>query len=319
MLSRVAENLYWISRYLERVESVARLLDDSFQLELDAAGLHAAAAGERPVESVLSILGCKEAFLTQHPNGGRAEVLKFLTFERDHADSMLSMIGRARENARGTQETLSAEVWGQINRLYLYLCGRQARRRYRTSPSRFFEGIKRSCILYTGLVESTLPRSEVYHFLQFGRYLERVMQLSRILGVKVHALRQVEPLAAGSLRVVYSTSLLQSCSAYDAYIRQAHEQIDPLGAVGYLMLDPDFPRSMRFGVDRACNALRAISGGDEHGFATEAERLLGRLGSDLRFLDLDEVIHRGLEQFLTEVLTTCHRAAHEVHQTYFLT
>lgn len=318
MLSRVAENLYWISRYLERVESVARLLDDSFQLELDAAGLHASIAGERPVESVLSILGCRDAFDAKYPAGGRKEILAFLTFERDHTDSMLSMIGRARENARGTQETLSAEVWGQINRLYLYLCSRQARRRYKTSPSRFFEGIKRSCILYSGLVDATLPRSEVYQFLRFGRYLERVMQLSRILTVKVKALRQVEPLAAGTLRVVYSTSLLQSCSAYDAYIRQAHEQIDPLGAVGYLMLDPDFPRSMRFGVDRACEALRAISGGDEHGFATEAERLLGRLASDLRFLDLDEVINRGLEHFLNDVLESCHRAAHEVQQSYFL-
>ena len=318
MLSRVAENLYWISRYIERIESVARLLDDSFQLELDASGLQQADDGG-PVQSVLTILGCRKAFAAHHPEGGRAEILSFLTFEREHSDSLISMIGHARENARGTQETLSAEVWGQINRLYLYLGGRRAPERFASSPSRFFEGIKRACITYAGLLDATLPRSEVFYFLELGRYLERVMQLCRILAVKIQTLRRVEPLAAGPLRVVYSTSLLQSCSAYDAYVRQTREQIDPIGAVDYLMLDPDFPRSLRFGVDRCCQALREISGGDESGFATEAERLLGRLGSDLRFIDIAEVVDRGLDQFLSETLATCHRVADEIHQTYFLT
>ncbi len=320
MLSRVAENLYWTCRYIERAENVARLLDDSFHLELDSSSL--AASGDRsgPVESVLTILACQDSFLRRHKAGGRQAVLRFLTFDRDHHHSIVAMLGRARENARGTQETLSAEAWGQINRLYLYLNGPRARRRFRSSPSRFFEGVKRSCILFSGIVESTLPRTEVYHFLQLGRYLERVNQISRILEVKLHGLREDGPIAESTLRIVYWSSLLQSCSAYEAYIRKYHDKIDPEGVVRYLVLDPDFPRSMRFGVARCCESLKEISGEDDDEICTtEGARLLGRLDSELRFLDTDEIFHQGLDHFLKHIQQTCNRVGDEIHQAYFLT
>src|SRR4051794_26955683 len=170
MLSRVAENLYWISRYVERAENVARLLDVGFFMALDAPGL-AADGGEGDVgavEGVLTILACRSAFERAHPGGGRDAVLRFLTFDRQYRQSILAMIARARENARGTQEALSAEAWRQINTMYLYLESRRALRRFRTSPSGFFDGIKRGCILFGGLVDGTLPRSEAFHFLQLG-------------------------------------------------------------------------------------------------------------------------------------------------------
>src|SRR4051812_41784304 len=163
MLSRVAENLYWISRYVERAENVSRLLDVGFHLELDASGLDADSRGLGPIESVLTILACREAFERSHGRDERDsdDVLQFLTFDRQNSQSILSMLARARENARGTQETLSGEAWSQVNKLYLYLCSRRARQRFLSSPPRFFDAIKRACILFDGIVDGTLPRTEV--------------------------------------------------------------------------------------------------------------------------------------------------------------
>jgi uncharacterized alpha-E superfamily protein len=321
MLSRVAENLYWISRYVERAENVARLLDVGFHLELDASGLAGDVSGQGPIESVLTILACREAFEKVHGKEPkqREAVLRYLTFDRHNSHSILSMCARARENARGTQETLSGETWSQVNKLYLYLGSPRAQRRFETSPSRFFDGIKRACILFDGLVDGTLPRTEVFHFLQIGRYLERVNQVSRILNVKLHGLRDDGPIAEAPTRIIHWSSLLRSCSAYEAYLREYHDRIDPEGVVRYLVLDADFPRAMRFCVARCVESLREIAGGDEDEYRSEAERQLGRLDSELRYIDVDEIFARGLSTFLTSIQDACNHVGDEIHQAYFLT
>jgi uncharacterized alpha-E superfamily protein len=321
MLSRVAENLYWISRYVERAENVARLLDVGFHLELDASGLAGDVVGQGPIESVLTILACRDSFVKIHGEAkmDRESVLRFLTFDRQNSHSILTMLAKARENARGTQETLSGEAWSQVNKLYLYLGSPRAHRRFAASPSRFFDGIKRSCILFDGLVDGTLPRTEVFHFLQLGRYLERVNQISRILNVKIHGLRDDGPIAERTMRVVHWSSLLRSCSAYEAYLREHHDQIDPEGVVRYLVLDADFPRAMRFCVARCVESLREIAGGDEDEYRSEAERQLGRLDSELRYIDVGEIFGRGLNSFLTSIQDACNRVGDEIRQAYFQT
>ena len=140
MLSRVAENLYWISRYVERAENVARLLDVGFHLELDASDVTRQEGDLGPIESVLIILACRDAFEAAHgaPAGStekdREAVLRFLTFDRRHTNSIISMLARARENARTSQETLSGEIWTHINTFYLYLGGKRAQRQVRRQP-----------------------------------------------------------------------------------------------------------------------------------------------------------------------------------------
>jgi uncharacterized alpha-E superfamily protein len=317
MLSRVAENLYWISRYVERAENVARLLDVGFFIELDAPGLAYPGGDHGAVEGVLTILASRAAFERAHPAGDRDAVLRFLTFDRQHRHSILAMIARARENARGTQEALSAEAWRQINTLYLYLQSRRALRRFRTSPPRFFDGIKRGCILFGGLVDGTLPRSEAFHFLQLGRYLERVGQVSRILNVRLHDLRGPDEVqtAEAAVRIIKWSSLLRSCSAYEAYLREHHDQIDPEGIVRYLVLDPHFPRAIRFCTARCLESLQAIAEGT--GFATEAERRLDRLDSELRYIDEGEIFAQGLGSFLSGIQDSCKLIGSEIHEAYF--
>ncbi|HEY1860008.1 MAG TPA: alpha-E domain-containing protein [Gemmataceae bacterium] len=319
MLSRVAENLYWIGRYVERAENVARLLDDGFHFELDAAGLADEAGQRGPVGNVLSILSCRDAFERRPAPHDRDAVLRYLTFDRQQSYSILAMIARARENARGSQETLSAETWSQINRLYLYLSGPRSQNRFQSSPFRFYDSIKRGCILFDGLVDSTLPRAEAFHFLQVGRYLERADTISRVVNVKFQTLPDESTDAGLRLRSIYWTSLLRSCSAYEAYLKEHQDRILSRNVVRYLVLDSDFPRAIRFCVDRCLESLRELSGGNGDGYGSEAERLLGRLDGELRYMDLDEVFPLGLAPFLTGVQEACNRVGQAIQQAYFLT
>jgi uncharacterized alpha-E superfamily protein len=318
MLSRVAENLYWISRYVERAEGLARLLDDAFSLELEAGAL---ADGQRPLEGVLTMLDGKAAFEKYRPAPAgdpspadeRDAVLHFLTFDRHESVSIRSFVARARENARGTQEALSGEAWSQLNKLYLYLTGDRAARRFRASPSRCLTRVRRECVLFAALIDGTLPRTEAFHFLQVGRYLERVDMLSRIMNVHCHAV------TAASADAGYSTghwtSLLRSTSAHEAYLTHARDHIDPVGVVRYLLLEADFPRSMRFGVARCLESLRAVAAGG----SSEAERHLGRLDGELRYMDVDDLFRRGVGAFLSNVQDVCAAVGRDVHQAYFRT
>jgi uncharacterized alpha-E superfamily protein len=228
------------------------------------------------------------------------------------------MIARARENARGTQESIGLDSWRQVNRLYLYLCSQKARRRFLASPSGFYTAIKEACILLDGLIQNTLPRDEVYHFIQLGRYLERVDLMGRIL----HAKCQTSPGDCGGpeagLELVRWTGLLRSCSAYGAYLRTERDRVEPVGVIRFLVLDADFPRAVRFCVGRCRESLKEVAGGDDDEVANEAERLLGRLESELRYIDVGEIFERGLLPFLEKIQATCRRVGDEVQQTFFL-
>jgi uncharacterized alpha-E superfamily protein len=312
MLSRVAENLYWIARYVERAENVARLLDVTSQQEFDGAGR---AAG--PLDLVLAIFECRDEFRGRHPDMGRDAVLRFLTFDRRTPASILGMIGRARENARGTQETLSSETWSQLNRLYLDLTGKHARARFRASSVLFYDRIKRACTLFAGLVDGTLARAEAYHFLQLGRYLERVDMTTRILGVRYHAQAACDPGDAPGQFLEW-TGLLRSCSAYEAFLKEYQERIDAESVIGYLMLAENFPRALRFAVARCVESLKALTPAEASGHALEAERYLGKLDSQLRFMDVKEVFGRGVTPVLDEIQAACRRIGTEIGKAYFL-
>jgi len=237
-------------------------------------------------------------------------LLDCLTFDRDGPYSIRSMIAHARENARGTQETLSAESWSQLNQLHLYLGSARARQRLQSSPFRFFDRVRRECLLFAGLVDGTLPRTEVFHYLQLGRYLERVDMTSRL----IHA--RFQDLAADDDESGWA-SLLRICSAHEGYLKLYQDRIHPEGVIDLLVLSSDFPRAVRFGVARCLESLRAIGG--EEGLRTAAERRLGRLESDLRYSDAAELALRGVGPLLHQVQEACAQAGSEIHQAYFLT
>jgi len=309
MLSRVAENTYWIGRYVERADSVARLLIDASQLQLDAAG---PSGGPRPLENVLAILNCRAAFDETATGTTGEAVVRFLALERGSGTSVVDMIGRARENARGAQETLGAEAWSQLNELYLFLTGPRAEARFRAAAVRFCQRVVRGCTLFAAVVDGTLPRTEVFHFLTVGRHLERVDMLARTLNA--HCLLAA-PAPVEAPQRLHWASLLRTCSAFEAYLRHSRERLDPPGVVRYLLLEADFPRSMSFALGRCLESLRALAGGPP----STAERHLGRLEGELRYLDIDEAFERGISRFLTGVQDACAQAGEEIDKAYFQT
>lgn len=319
MLSRVAESLFWMSRYIERAENLARLLDIGLDLELDA-GAQAGRGDASPVEMALNILSCRDAYLANNALTDREAVLDFLTFDRRNPQSILGMIGRARDNARATQEAIGVDVWRQVNRLYLYLGSPKARRRFVSSPSGFYTTIKESCILFEGVIQDSLPRDEVYHFLELGRYIERADLMARILHARCQTSMGPDGGAAAEagLEVFRWAGLLRSCSAYGAYLRSERDRVEPMGVIRFLVLDPDFPRAVRFCVARCRESLREIVGGDDDEVDSEAERLLGRLESELRYIDVAEIFDRGLLPFLGGIQAICRRVGEEIQRTFFL-
>src|SRR5262249_22604121 len=161
----------------------------------------------------------------------------FLTFDRANPQSIVGLVGQVRENARGTQETLSAESWSHINRFYLYLNGHRAQKRFQASPPRFFDAVKRACVLASGLIDGTLPRKVVFTSLQVGRYLERVDQVSRIVSTQSQGLHTTDLNGAAAANLVHWTSLLRSCSAYEAYLKTYRNRVDPESVVRYLVFN----------------------------------------------------------------------------------
>jgi uncharacterized alpha-E superfamily protein len=177
-------------------------------------------------------------------------------------------------------------------------------------------------LLFSALVDDTLPRSEAYHFLQIGRHLERIDMLSRAINVHCQLENVLQPDAdTNGDEMTYSVTpwarLLRETSAYESYLKQARERIDPVSVIRYLLLEVDFPRSMRFGVGRCLDSLRAISGGS--GYGSPAERPLGQLDSELRYMDVNDLFQRGIGTFLIGVQDTCASAGREVHRAYFRT
>src|SRR5579872_3515211 len=333
MLSRVAENLYWISRYVERAEGVARLLEDAFSMELETG---TQASGSGPLDNILLMFNAQSIFTqvressVQIRDGGffrsivehREAIVRFLTFNRGHGLSIRETIAIARENARGSQERVSGEAWSQLNKLYLFLNSTRAEERFSASPARFLHRIRWECVLFAALLDDTLPRSEAYHFHQLGRYLERIDMLSRAINVHCHSENILVPLADfdDEERTFSATPwarLLRETSAYESYLKQSRERIDPIGVIRYLLLEADFPRSMRFGVGRCLDSLRAIAGGS--GYGAPAERSLGQLDSELRYMDVNDLFQRGIGPFLICVQETCAVAGREVHRAYFRT
>ena len=315
MLSRVAENLYWISRYVERAETLIRLVTTAFESELEAADV-----GVSPLDQVLDIFGVKGHYQTSR--SGRDEydtlddILNFLTFERSGTNSIVEMLSIARENARASQEQLSTEAWSQLNQLYLYVAHPRAQGRFLAGAYRFFQRLKRECLLFGTIIDGTLPRTEAYHFLNVGRHLERVDIMARIVSEYCRSLRVDEPDTVRDPHTVFWAGLLRTCSAFEAFQRHSREHIEPQNVIRYLLLEENFPRSMRFSVDACLRSLQSVSG---HGsFSGGTIRHLGRLDSDLRYMDSDEILTRVIP-FLDSVQETCHGVGGEIHHAYFRT
>jgi uncharacterized alpha-E superfamily protein len=226
MLSRVADSLYWMSRYIERAENNARIADVNLQMLLDLTNQQEADPKQQ-WDPIVSSLEENELFASLYPTPDGKAVIDFVSLQKKNPNSIYSCLTRARENARTTSEQISSEMWEQINRLYLFVKSDAAKRLVRSSPYEFFNRIISGSHLFQGITDSTMTHGEGWDFIRIGKLLERADCTSRILDIKYHILLPSGEEVGGNVDTIQWMSVLKSCSALEAYRKIYVGQVAP--------------------------------------------------------------------------------------------
>src|SRR2546428_756171 len=234
MLSRVADSIYWMSRYIERAENVARFIDVNLNLMLDLP-----VGSAQQWQPLVDITGDTEEFARRYGSATQQNVIQFLTFDQENVNSILSCLRTARENARSVREIISSEMWEELNRFYL-LVNSAASSTGTIELTEFFDSVKLSSHLFTGVTDSTMTHGEGWHFCQLGRLLERADKTSRILDVKYYILLPKVSDVDTPFDDIQWAAVLRSASAFEMY-RKKFGRIAPRRIVEFLITDQEFP------------------------------------------------------------------------------
>jgi uncharacterized alpha-E superfamily protein len=311
MLSRVADSLYWMSRYLERAEHTARLIDVDFELRLDQSPEAASGRWQRLLEALHAPVpkDCKiDATILTH----------ILALDKTNSSSILSCVSAARENLRQVREQCSSAMWEQLNRLYLQVNSTTAGEAWLLHSYVFFRAVRDGAHLFHGVTDSTMSHGEGWQYIQLGRFVERTDAVARLIGAYLRHLPYSHSMdqAAESEEYLEWVGLLKSCAAFEAYCKKHTAELRPLRVAEFLLLNPEFPHSVRFSVDKVHTALRAIAELTERK-AEQPVRLAGRLGASLSFSQIDEVMASGASAFIDSIRQQCAQAHTAIHQIYF--
>jgi uncharacterized alpha-E superfamily protein len=308
MLSRVADSLYWMSRYLERAEHTARLLDLNLNLTLDQSSQVAEQRWRLVMSSLRSVepdvSPCDAYYLTDH-----------LTFNIDNKGSLVSCVTSARENARQVRELISSEMWEQLNRLYLRVRRARIDGIY-AQPHEFYLPVKEGSHLFQGITDSTMTHGEGWHFIQLGRYIERASATATLLDVNLRALLDSHGQSAGGQDYISWVALLKSCTAFEAYCQTYTADLRPERIAEFLLLNPELPRSVRFAAERIETSLQAVARMTGSRRTGRAERLAGRLRATLDYSQVDEIMADNIHVYLENIQRQCSQIHLAVHQQY---
>lgn len=311
MLSRVADAVYWIFRYVERAENVARFIDVNLHLMLDM-----------PVHNgtqwlpLVTVTGDHNWFREHYDHASQENVINFLTFDTDYHASILSCLYAARESARSVREIISSEMWEQINRFYLMARNASESELVLKEPYQFLKEIKIQSHLLTGLTEVTMSHGEGWHFARMGALIERADKTSRILDVKYFILLPEADYVNTPYDDIQWMAVLKSASAFEMYRKRFH-RISPRNVADFLIFDREFPRAIRFCMAKADESLRAIAGSHPGAFPSPVERHLGRIRSELDYGDIGEVIGRGMHEYLDHLQYKLNEFGNVMNSTFF--
>ena len=308
MLSRVAESLYWMSRYLERAEHTARLVDLNLNLMLD----QAPDPGDQRWQRLLSGLMVK---LPEEAEADAYSVAQMLTFDPGNRASIVACMTAARENARQVREQISSEMWEELNQLFLQIKRPGVEHQWQAQPHHFFRGIKDGAHLFQGITDSTLSHSEGWHFIQAGRFLERAGATAALLDAHVSELIEVTDQAEKS-DYLEMVGLLKSCTAFEAYCKVYTADLSRKRIAEFLLLNSEFPRSVRFAAEMIQSALNAIAETSGTRKTGRANRLAGKLRASLSFSQIDEIMGSGLRPYLADIQRQCAQIHAAIYQQY---
>lgn len=312
MLSRVANTLYWLGRYLERTENYSRFIDVNFNLCIDLPpGL------KEQWDPLISATGDRDLFVSEYGNSfSRQNAIFFLAFHDGNPNSIISTIAQARENARMVRESIPKESWESLNGLHYYVQNAKKRKVWlKDDPHSFFEYVKNQIHSFNGVATSTAPRTQAWHFTEIGKQIERADKTSRILDVKYHYLLPSVDEVGSPLDFLHWTALLKSVSAFNAY-KHLYQKIQPESIVNYLILNKYFPRSILYCVKEVEKALHEISG-SKKSFSNKAEKEVGSLCAKLEYADVGDILSFGLHEYLDDIQIRLNQISTTIYEQYF--
>ena len=311
MLSRVADAIYWMNRYIERAESVARFVDVTLQLTLDLPG-----GTSEQWAALVQVVGDHARFQERFGTATKDNVVAFLTFDAGNPSSIVSCVHDARENARAVRESITSEMWEQVNKFYLMLRTAVAAGGIVEALHDFFTAVKMASHLYVGITDATLSYGDGWHFGRLGHLLERADMTSRILDVKSVILRPDATDGGTPGDDIQWSAVLRSVSALEMY-RKRHGRITPDRVADFLILDQEFPRAIHACLVKAEESLHAISGAPLGTFQNAAEQRLGRLRSDLEYAQIQDILTGGLHAFLNAFQARLNHVGAAIFDTFF--
>jgi uncharacterized alpha-E superfamily protein len=314
MLSRVANSIYWMNRYIERADNYARFISVNFNLALDLPP-----NVPEQWEPLIVATADHYNFFEHYPKANREHVLYFMTFDELNPNSILSCLYSARENARTIRESISKEMWEYVNQVYWKVKDRvEGSKQWEISRYQgFLEEIKSGSQLFYGIVDSTITRGEGWHFGQLGKLLERADKTTRFLDVKYFTLLPDIEAIGSPLDLLMWSAVLKSNSAYNMF-RQQYKVINPRNIVEFLILEKSFPRSVVHCLQESEMSLYAISGTSfDHGYSNLAEKMVSKLLSEVQFTEIDDILLTGLHQFLDNFQTKNNEIGQTIFNTYF--
>lgn len=316
MLSRVADSLYWMSRYLERAEHTTRLLDVNLNLMLD----ESSTSSEHRWQRVLQALGKPKRVKW---NDNPYELTRTLTFDTSVKTSILSCIISARENSRHVREQISTEQWHRLNSLYLEVTRPEMQSTMQAeallqnddAPAAFLQQVMEAVHQFQGVTDSTMSHGEGWQFIQIGRSLERATATAALLEAYNDDL-WTEADGVDSNEYLEWMGLLRSATAFEAYCKVYTADLTPERILEFLLLDPEFPHSLRFSIDALRQALDAVDRASG-GIRTETlSRLAGRVYASLAYTSVDEILAQGVIPYLQRIQAECNDIHNSIYQLY---
>jgi uncharacterized alpha-E superfamily protein len=310
MLSRVADSLYWINRYVERAENISRFVEVSEAMALDCPP-----GSAEPWLPLIDASGDRELFDKLYPSGRPEDVIRFLVRDADNPSSVLNCLEFARENARQIRDVITTEMWEQINDVYWNL---QEVSFWSQPPQEQLREIRRACQLFYGITDATLSRDLSWQFSRLGRLLERAEKTTRILDVKYFLLLPSHEEVGGVLDELQWIALLRTAGAYQMFRQSRHQAIAPEAVAAFLLLDPIFPRSVRYCLERISDTLRIIRSSAVPGPPDDLECLVGLVLARWSFTRIDELIANGLHEAIDHLQQDLNRLHDLIEARYFI-
>jgi len=312
MLSRTADSLFWLARYVERADNTARIIDAARRLS----AMPESFAGEsNEWESALAAAGALTAFEQHHRTADRETVIDFLAFSADNPSSIKHCLATARHNGRAERTALTGDMWEAINTGWLELQRFDGTRMDRDTLTEFLSRVKEACLRFDGSAYRTMLRSDAYFFLRLGVYLERADSTARILDVKYHLLLPEGARVGGGLDYFQWSSILRSVSALTAYRWVYHESLKPWLIADLLVLNDQMPRSLASCYENLTMFLDEVS--QAYGRQGPAQRIARSIRTRLQNAEISEIFQKkGLHEFLTEFIADNHRLGAAIAEQY---